>query len=112
MASSYDNKPQKASKKADSTVKSGQGIVQQFEIENHNPTHQKELEIANIVQRQENRTGMPDSLKSGIEQLSGYSMNDVRVHYNSAKPAQLNAHAYAQGNQIHLASGQEKHLSH
>lgn len=65
-----------------------------------------------IVQRQANTTGMPDDLKSGIENLSGYSMNDVKVHYNSDKPAQLNAHAYAQGTQIHIASGQEKHLPH
>jgi hypothetical protein len=39
-------------------------------------------------------------------------MDDVKVHYNSSKPAQLNAHAYAQGNQIHLAPGQQKHLPH
>ena len=66
------------------------------------------------IQRKEkpNRTGLPDNLKSGIERLSGYDMSDVKVHYNSAKPAQLNAHAYAQGNQIHLGSGQEKHLPH
>jgi hypothetical protein len=65
-----------------------------------------------VVQRQVNNTGLPDNLKSGIENLSGYSMNDVKVHYNSDKPAQLNAHAYAQGTTIHLASGQEKHLPH
>ena len=67
-----------------------------------------------LTQRKEqpNRTGLPDTLKSGIERLSGYDMSDVKVHYNSAKPAQLNAHAYAQGNQIHLGSGQEKHLAH
>lgn len=59
-----------------------------------------------------NRTGLPDSLKSGIEHLSGYSMEDVKVHYNSSKPAQLQALAYAQGTQIHLAPGQEKHLGH
>lgn len=64
------------------------------------------------VQRIANNTGLPDNLKSGIENLSGYSMNDVRVHYNSDKPAQLNAHAYAQGSAIHLAPGQEKHLPH
>ncbi|HLP54711.1 MAG TPA: DUF4157 domain-containing protein [Fluviicola sp.] len=64
------------------------------------------------VQRMANNTGLPDNLKSGIENLSGYSMDDVKVHYNSDKPAQLNAHAYAQGNQIHIASGQEKHLPH
>lgn len=64
------------------------------------------------VQRVANNTGLPDNLKSGIENLSGYSMNDVKVHYNSDKPAQLNAHAYAQGSAIHLAPGQEKHLAH
>lgn len=64
------------------------------------------------LQTMANNTGLPDRLKSGIEQLSGYSMNDVKVHYNSDKPAQLQAHAYAQGTEIHVASGQEKHLPH
>lgn len=64
------------------------------------------------IQKKESNTGLPDDLKSGIENLSGYSMDDVKVHYNSDKPAQLNAHAYAQGTDIHLASGQEKHLPH
>jgi len=59
-----------------------------------------------------NRTGLPDRLKTGIENLSGYAMDDVQVQYNSSKPAQLNALAYAQGNEIHLGSGQEKHLPH
>ena len=59
-----------------------------------------------------NETGMPTQLKAGIESLSGMDMSDVRVHRNSDKPAQLNALAYAQGNQIHLASGQEQHLPH
>ncbi|WP_337966033.1 DUF4157 domain-containing protein [uncultured Flavobacterium sp.] len=64
------------------------------------------------VQRKVNQTGLPDNLKSGIENLSGHSMDDVKVHYNSNKPEQLNAHAYAQGTDIHIASGQEKHLPH
>lgn len=64
------------------------------------------------IQKKENNTGLPDNLKSGIENLSGYSMDDVKVHYNSDKPAQLKAHAYAQGTDIHVASGQEKHLPH
>ncbi|AOX47830.1 hypothetical protein AB870_26420 [Pandoraea faecigallinarum] len=59
-----------------------------------------------------NHTGLPDHLKSGIEQLSGISMDGVRVHYNSSKPAQLQAHAYAQGQEIHLGPGQERHLPH
>jgi len=65
-----------------------------------------------IIQQKENNTGLPDGLKSGIESLSGYSMDDVKVHHNSDKPAQLSAHAYAQGSNIHLGSGQEKHLPH
>jgi len=64
------------------------------------------------IQKLENNTGLPDNLKSGIENLSGHSMNDVKAHYNSNKPAQLQAHAYAQGTDIHLGSGQEKHLPH
>ena len=64
------------------------------------------------IQKKENNTGLPDNLKSGIENLSGYSMDNVKVHYNSDKPAQLQAHAYAQGTDIHLGAGQEKHLPH
>lgn len=59
-----------------------------------------------------NNTGLPDQLKSGIEQLSGFSADDVKVHYNSGRPAQLQALAYAQGTDIHIAPGQEKHLPH
>ena len=59
-----------------------------------------------------NATGLPDALKTGVESLSGMSLDAVKVHYNSAQPAQLNALAYAQGRDIHLAPGQEKHLPH
>jgi len=59
-----------------------------------------------------NNTGLPDNLKSGIENLSGYSMDDVNVHYNSSSPKELGALAYAQNTDIHLAPGQEKHLDH
>ena len=59
-----------------------------------------------------NNTGLPDNLKSGIENLSGMSMDHVKVHYNSDKPAQLQAHAYAHGSEIHLAPGQDQHLPH
>jgi hypothetical protein len=59
-----------------------------------------------------NRTGLPDQLKTGVESLSGISLDSVKVHYNSPKPAQLNALAYAQGTDIHVAPGQQKHLPH
>ena len=75
--------------------------------------HFADIHGGNIQSPQvENRTGLPDNLKKGIENLSGYSMDDVKVHFNSDKPAQLHAHAFAQGADIHLASGQEKHLPH
>lgn len=64
------------------------------------------------VQKKANDTGLPDNLKSGVENLSGHAMDDVKVHYNSARPAQLNALAYAQGSDIHIAPGQERHLPH
>jgi hypothetical protein len=64
------------------------------------------------VQRKENKTGLPNNLKSGMENLSGMSLDDVKVHSNSSKPAQFQAHAYAQGSDIHLGPGQEKHLPH
>jgi hypothetical protein len=59
-----------------------------------------------------NNTGIPDDLKASIEKLSGYSLDDVKVHYNSDKPAELEAHAYAEGTDIYIAPGQEEHLAH
>lgn len=56
--------------------------------------------------------GLPHALRTGIESLSGMDMSSVRVHRNSSEPAQLNALAYAQGTDIHLAPGQERHLPH
>jgi hypothetical protein len=64
------------------------------------------------VQRKENNTGLADNLKMGVENLSGLAMDDVRVHYNSVKPARLRALAYTQGTNIHVGPGQEKHLGH
>ena len=64
----------------------------------------EEDEIKSPIQKVKNNTGLPDNLKTGIENLSGFSMDDVKVHYNSDKPSQLNALAYAQGNNIHVAA--------
>lgn len=63
-------------------------------------------------QQEQNRTGLPDALKAGIENLSGLAMDDVRVHYNSSKPARMHALAYTQGTEIHVGPGQERHLPH
>src|SRR4051812_26312165 len=59
-----------------------------------------------------NNTGLPDWLKTGIETLSGLGMDDVRVHYNSPRPMQIQALAYTQGTDIHVAPGQQRHLPH
>jgi len=67
--------------------------------------------LANATPR-ENRTGLPDRLKAGVENLSGLALDDVRVHYNSAAPARLQALAYTQAPDIHVAPGQEQHLPH
>ena len=64
------------------------------------------------IQRKPNNTGLSDQVKNGIESLSGMDMSDVKVHYNSPKPAAVQAHAYTQGSDIHVASGQEKHVAH
>ena len=56
--------------------------------------------------------GMPQELVDGFANSSGHDLSDVNVHYNSAKPKDVGALAYAQGNDIHLGAGQEKHLAH
>lgn len=55
---------------------------------------------------------LPVNIQSGIQALSGFNLDTVKVHYNSSKPAQMNALAYAQGSHIYLGQGQEKHLPH
>jgi len=64
------------------------------------------------IQKKENKTGLPDHLKAGMENLSNQSLDHVKVHYNSSKPAKVQALAYAQGSNIHIGPGQEKHLPH
>lgn len=73
-----------------------------------------------IIQKQDiqpqqqsvNRTGIPTQMKLDFERRSGLSFDDVRVHYNSDKPARIGALAYTQGNQVHIGPGQERHLRH
>ncbi len=79
------------------------GTVQRQEI----PEDKESLQA-----KRKNNTGIPDNLKAGAESLSGIDMSDVRVHYNSSKPEEVGAFAYTQGINIHVAPGQERHLSH
>jgi hypothetical protein len=64
------------------------------------------------VGEQSNRTSLPDNLRAGLERLSGFDLSGIRVHSNSPKPAQLNALAYTQGQDIHIGPGQEQLLPH
>ncbi|HEY2068574.1 MAG TPA: DUF4157 domain-containing protein [Rhizomicrobium sp.] len=55
---------------------------------------------------------LPLPLRSGLESVSGIDLSGVRVHRDSTKPAALDALAFTQGRQIHLAPGEERHLPH
>ncbi len=74
----------------------------------------KKLETAfgPALQRKTGPGGMPVALSSGIERLSGHDVSDVSVHVNSSRPQNVGAEAIAQGNDIHIAPGQERHLPH
>jgi Domain of unknown function (DUF4157) len=56
--------------------------------------------------------GLPAQLRAGLESLSGQNLDDVRVVRGSSRPASVGALAYTQGNDIHLAPGQDQHLAH
>jgi len=56
----------------------------------------------------ENRTGMPDNVKARMEDSFGTDFSNVRVHPNSGKAAEVRAHAYTQGTDVHFAPGQFK----
>jgi hypothetical protein len=89
-----------------------QNLITGLGVSQHNPTQECPAQFKQKNPAKPNRTGLPDHLKTGIEQLSGMPMDHVKVHYNSAEPAQLDAFAFAQGSDIHVAPGKEKHLPH
>lgn len=107
-------------KKSEETVKSSFSSAADFETENPTavqapPPFQLKASTTPSNEKSESEksdSGLPTQLKAGIEHLSGVSMDGVNVEYNSSAPAQLHAHAYAQGNDIKIAPGQEKHLPH
>lgn len=106
-----------APKQAPAQKKDAPAAASVLDASSQSESLQRKADMANnAAQRAEaprpNNTGMPDNLKSSIESLSGFSMDDVRVHYNSSKPATVQALAYTQGTDIHVAPGQEKHLPH
>lgn len=112
MQSSYAQKSDTVQKASTNTVESVvDSSSQSATLQRHALLADGTVQRASLPPRP-NNTGMPDNLKSGIESLSGFSMDDVRVHYNSSKPATVQALAYTQGMDIHVAPGQEKCLPH
>lgn len=65
-----------------------------------------------VEQNSQNPQQLPPTLRNNVESLSGMSLGDVRVHYNSGVPVHLGALAYTRGSDIHLGPGQEQHLPH
>lgn len=57
-----------------------------------------------------NETGIPDDLKTYVEAASGVSLNQVCVHYDSPKPAEMKLTIYSEGLDIYVASGAEGEL--
>lgn len=109
LKSQIDNRPESQTQRKVKDMANANSLTPSF-----NPTVKASIDTGghHVIQQKKNNTGLPDHLKSGIESLSGISMDDVQVHRNSDKPKQLQAHAYAQGTDIHLAPGQEQHLPH
>ncbi|MCT4639742.1 MAG: DUF4157 domain-containing protein [Bacteroidales bacterium] len=61
------------------------------------------------------RKSAPDGLNSilyNVSALTGTDVTDAKINLNSSKPAAVQAHAYTQGTDIHVSSGQEKHIAH
>ena len=83
----------------------GKNSIQLMSKDNHHPVQQP-------AQKIQDNTGIPADLKTGMESLSGMNLDHVKVHRNSNEPAKVQAHAFAQGSNIHIGPGQEKHLPH
>jgi hypothetical protein len=109
-ASFVDNRPEMVAQRKLQEIVNNSPVIAQLKAYQEMADNRTQPQLP--IQKKANATGLPDNLKSGMENLSGFSLDDVKVHRNSDKPAQLQAHAYAQGSDIHLASGQEKHLPH
>lgn len=59
-----------------------------------------------------NITGIPEGMKERAEAQSGFSFEDVHVHFNSEQPAQFQALAFTRGNQVYIGPGHERYLGH
>jgi len=98
------------------------GKLSKAETEKHEPTSRVERTAARqhgLAMRpppygiaRVDRDGLPESLKSSAESLSGLALDDVRVHRDSVEPTRVRALAFTRGSDIHLGPGQNRHLAH
>ena len=98
-------------------ARTGGGIRQrQVEEEEEEPLQAKAAASSVPVSSSRSSGGpanaLPSSLRQGLEGLSGFDLSGVRVHTDDPAPGRLNALAYAEGETIRLAPGQEQHLAH
>ena len=70
------------------------------------------FELKQKESEKQNRTGIPAQMKARLEQNTGMSLDDVRVYYNSDRPARFDALAYTKGSRVYIGPGQERHLPH
>lgn len=42
----------------------------------------------------------------------GQHLAGTQIHWDSSEPAKVGAHAFAQGKEVHVATGQEQHIYH
>ena len=85
------------------------GFLRRLSLSAINTTKKEENMNTPDEKTQQNKS---QSVSNAVSQKQSEAEADIKVHYNSDKPAQLQALAYAQGTDIHLPSGQEKHLPH
>jgi hypothetical protein len=64
------------------------------------------------IQRKGALSGGFGSILHNVSALTGTDVTDAKINLNSSKPAAVQAHAYTQGTDIHVSSGQEKHVAH
>ena len=60
----------------------------------------KETLIQKTRNKTTNNTGIPTEMKEKYEACSGFSFDDVKIHYNSDKPKNIGALAYTKGNEV------------
>jgi hypothetical protein len=55
---------------------------------------------------------LPSDVRERFESISGFSLTDELVYYNSGEPAKFGALAYTRGDTIYIGPDQEKYLEH